>query len=223
MRSGARPAVVRLYDAQETGHHFPELGDKRCGLILLIEGNEKIITAEREVIKEIVSRYGSVDEGEEHVRHWLENRFNVSVASKLFQKGAVLDTIEVSTNWHNAFSTYKVMQNALMSLEGTMLASGHYSHVYPDGAALYLTTVGFPGEDKVGYYKRIWQAAMESCLAENASISHHHGIGLHRGQWMREEHGAGLDLLMRVKQSMDRNEIMNPGKLGIAEVSKWPK
>ncbi len=223
MRAGARPAVVRLYDAQETGHHFPELGDKRCGLILLTEGNEKIVTAEREVIREITARYGAVDEGEEHVKHWLETRFNVSVASTLFQKGAVLDTIEVSTNWHNAYSTYKAMQNALMNLEGTMLASGHYSHVYPDGAALYLTTVGFPGEDKVGYYKRIWQAAMESCLAEKASISHHHGIGLHRGQWMREEHGAGLDLLRIVKKSLDQNEIMNPGKLGVSEVSKWPK
>lgn len=223
MRSGARPAVVRLYDAQETGHHFPDLGDKRCGLILLIEGNEQIVDAEASVIEKIAMAHEAIDEGPEHVEHWLKKRFDVSVASTLFQKGAVLDTIEVSANWHNAYSTYLAMQKALMAVEGTMLASGHYSHVYPDGAALYLTTVGFPGDDKLGFYKRIWKAAMEACLAEGAAISHHHGIGLHRGLWMKDEHGSGLEVLRSIKKALDPNNIMNPGKLGFAEVSKWQK
>lgn len=223
MHSGARPAVVRLYDAQETGHHFPELGEKRCGLIILIEGNRQIVDAEAAVVEKISMEHGAINEGPEHVEHWLKKRFDVSVASTLFQKGAVLDTIEVSTNWHNAHSTYLAMQKALMATEGTMLASGHYSHVYPDGAALYLTTVGFPGEDKIGFYKRIWQAAMEACLAEGAAISHHHGIGLHRGLWMKEEHGAGLGVLRSIKQALDPKGIMNPGKLGLAEVSTWQK
>ncbi|MDW7729782.1 MAG: FAD-binding oxidoreductase [Bacillota bacterium] len=223
MHSGARPAVVRLYDAQETGHHFPELGDKRCGLILLIEGNSKIVDAEAAVIEKIAMAHGAIEEGPTHVEHWLKKRFDVSVASTLFQKGAVLDTIEVSANWHNAHSTYIAMQQALMAVEGTMLASGHYSHVYPDGAALYLTTVGFPGDDKIGFYKRIWQAAMEACLAEGAAISHHHGIGLHRGLWMKDEHGAGLEVLRSIKKALDPNNIMNPGKLGLAEVSTWQK
>ena len=222
MRAGARPAVVRLYDAQETGHHFPALGDKRCGLIILLEGNETITTAERQVIRETALRCGAEEAGEEHVLHWLKTRFDVSVASMLFQKGAVLDTIEVSANWHNAYSTYKAMQNALMATQGTMLATGHYSHVYPQGAALYLTVVGFPGSDPVGYYKKIWQAAMTACLSEGASIGHHHGIGLNRGQWMQSEHGPALDLLKRVKKAFDEQEIMNPGKLGLKEVSKWP-
>jgi alkyldihydroxyacetonephosphate synthase len=50
MRAGARPAVVRLYDSQETGNHFPELGDKRAVLIVLIEGAEAIVDAEAAVL-----------------------------------------------------------------------------------------------------------------------------------------------------------------------------
>jgi len=223
MRDGARPAVVRLYDAQETGNHFPTLGDKRPVLILLIEGSEMIVDAEKAVIEKHLSAHGAEESGPEHAAHWLEKRFDVSVASRLFQKGAVLDTIEVSTNWHNAYSTYLSMQNALMAVEGTMLASGHYSHVYPDGAALYLTTVGFPGDDKLGFYKRIWQAAMKACIAEGAAISHHHGIGLHRGLWMPEEHGAGLDVMRLIKNALDPQGIMNPGKLGLGEVLTWQK
>ncbi len=223
MRAGARPAVVRLYDAQETGNHFPELGDKRCVLILLIEGAAAIVNGEKDVIEECVSARNAEDTGPEHVKHWLETRFNISAASRLLQKGAVLDTIEVTTNWHNAYSTYSAMQEALKDVEGTMLASGHWSHVYPEGAALYITVVGFPGDDKIVYYKKIWQSAMTACLAEGAAISHHHGIGLHRGQWMAEEHGKGLDVLGRIKNALDPHGIMNPGKLGLGEVRKWQK
>jgi alkyldihydroxyacetonephosphate synthase len=64
---------------------------------------------------------------------------------------------------------------------------------------------------------------MESCLAEGAAISHHHGIGLHRGLWMAEEHGAGLDVLRRIKKALDPNGIMNPGKLGLEEMRSWQK
>lgn len=223
MRAGTRPAVVRLYDAQETGNHFPELGDQRSALILLIEGNAKIVDAEAEIIAGYASEQGAEDTGPEHVEHWLETRFNISAASRLLQKGAVLDTIEVTTNWHNAHSTYLAMQKALKGVEGTMLASGHWSHVYPDGAALYMTVVGFPAEDKIAYYKQLWEGAMAACLSEGGAISHHHGIGLHRGRWMAEEHGAGLEVLARVKAALDPHGIMNPGKLGLGEVSKWEK
>lgn len=223
MRAGARPAVVRLYDPQETGNHFPELGDKRPVLVILIEGASEIVQAEAAVIDAVTAKFSAVNEGAQPVEHWLERRFNISAASRLFQKDAVLDTIEVTTNWHNAFSTYRAMQTALLAVEGTMLASGHYSHVYPEGAALYLTVVGFPGADKVAYYKKIWNAAMQACIAEGAAISHHHGIGLHRGLWMEEEHGAGLEVLKRLKKTLDPNGIMNPGKLGLEEVNTWRK
>ena len=223
MQAGTRPAVVRLYDAQETGNHFPELGNKRCVLILLIEGNAEIVETEAAVIKKYVLARKATDTGPEHVENWLEKRFNISVASVLFQKGAVLDTIEVCTNWHNAHSTYLAMQKALLAVEGTLLASGHYSHVYPEGAALYMTTVGFPGDDKLNFYKKIWQASMEACLAEGAAISHHHGIGLHRSLWMAEEHGTGLNVLRRIKEALDPHGIMNPGKLGLEEVRTWQK
>ncbi|MFO7951599.1 MAG: FAD-binding oxidoreductase [Bacillota bacterium] len=223
MRAGTSPAVVRLYDPQETGNHFPELGDKVCALILLIEGAAKIVEAEAAVIDDCALSLGAKNVGSEPVEHWLEKRYNISVASMLFQKGAVLDTIEVTTNWHNAYSTYQAMQEALLQVEGTMLASGHYSHVYPEGAALYLTTVGFPGEDRVSYYKKIWQAAMDACLAEGAAISHHHGIGLHRGNWMAKEHGSAFLVLQKIKSALDPYQIMNPGKLGLGEVQKWQK
>ncbi len=226
MRAGARPAVVRLYDYVETSYHFPETekAEGRCMLVLLIEGNARIVEVEHEVCTSLAREHGGLDCGEQPVEHWLERRFNVSLASKMFRQGAVLDTIEVTSNWHNAFETYKEMQQAMIAVEGVALASGHYSHVYPEGACLYITTMGTPPDgDKTAFYKRLWDAAMDACLSRGAAISHHHGVGLHRGQWMEREHGAALDALRRIKKALDPQGIINPGKLGLEEAKKWPK
>jgi len=64
---------------------------------------------------------------------------------------------------------------------------------------------------------------MESCLALGGAISHHHGVGLHRGLWMAQEHGPTLEALRKIKEAFDPPGIMNPGKLGLDEVKKWRK
>ena len=223
IQAGARPAVVRLYDTAETSHHFPdcEAAAGRVILILLFEGSAGIITAEEKVAADLAREEGGLAAGGEPVERWLETRFDVGLASKLFRQGALVDTIEVSTTWTNAASLYHAMQEALLAVEGTALASGHYSHVYAEGTALYITLVSFPSGDRAEYYRRLWSAAMESCLALGGAISHHHGIGLHRGLWMEQEHGPALQALRRVKDALDPRGIMNPGKLGLGEVEKW--
>ncbi|MGI6601107.1 MAG: FAD-binding oxidoreductase [Dethiobacteria bacterium] len=222
---GARPAVVRLYDSAETALHFSDCQEAagRAILILLFEGDAGIIASEDKLAAEFAREQGAIPAGSEPVKRWLETRFDVGIASKLYRQGAVVDTIEVSTTWTNAAPLYHAMQKAMLEVEGTALASGHYSHVYPEGTALYLTLVGFPSGDKAEYYKRLWNAAMESCLALGGAISHHHGVGLHRGLWMAQEHGPTLEALRKIKEAFDPPGIMNPGKLGLDEVKKWRK
>jgi D-lactate dehydrogenase (cytochrome) len=40
-----------------------------------------------------------------------------------------------------------------------------------------------------------------------------HGIGMGKTQFMRKEHGAGLDVMFSLKRSLDPNWILNPGKI----------
>lgn len=225
MQAGGRPAVVRLYDLDETAGHFPETreAEGRCMLVLLIEGDSTLVSAEVKLAQELALEEKGLDCGEAPVDHWDERRYNVSLSSKMIRQGAVLDTIEVTANWDNAFTVYKNMREALLNVEGTALASGHYSHVYPEGACLYMTICGFAPGDKTEYYKRFWSAAMEACLASGASIGHHHGLGLHRGLWMEEEQGENLKILRRIKQALDPKGIMNPGKLSLEVAEKWQK
>lgn len=40
-----------------------------------------------------------------------------------------------------------------------------------------------------------------------------HGVGLGKARYMAREHGAGLDVMRAIKQTLDPNGILNPGKI----------
>jgi len=40
-----------------------------------------------------------------------------------------------------------------------------------------------------------------------------HGVGIGKRKFMRQEHGASLDVMRRIKNLLDPNGIMNPGKI----------
>jgi len=150
----------------------------------------------------------------------------------------VVDTAEVAASWRALPGLSERVLAALARVPGTLVASVHQSHAYPDGACLYFT---FAGQDPEGrtdgpllgpamawqeaYYRRAWDAAMAVVSAQGAAISHHHGIGLNRGRFMAEALGPAFGVLASVKTALDPDGILNPGKLGLptpfGEVN-WP-
>jgi alkyldihydroxyacetonephosphate synthase len=66
-----------------------------------------------------------------------------------------------------------------------------------------------------GYYAAAWRSVMDAVLARGGAISHHHGIGINRARFMAPALGAGLDVLVAIKDALDPRGILNPGKLGL--------
>ena len=93
----------------------------------------------------------------------------------------------------------------------------HFSHAYPEGCSIYFTfaAAGLTPKDAEQAHARVWSDAMEACLRAGGTISHHHGIGASRARWMPEEHGNSLALMRALKEEIDPQNIMNPGKLGL--------
>ncbi|MDY6916603.1 MAG: FAD-binding oxidoreductase [Chloroflexota bacterium] len=212
LRADARPPVVRIFDHAESERYFEEIGSK-VTVIFICEGEPELVALEGAIIKRIAEDNGGQSAGEKPVDIWLEKRFDIGLGPVLMQHGGVVDTIEVISLFKDAAKLYHDMVASMQAVEGAVSVSGHYSHFYREGACLYITFVGFP-KDLFPYYRDTWVAATEATLRNNGSISHHHGIGYWRMQFMEREHGAsGLDLLRRIKSALDPNGILNKGKL----------
>lgn len=216
MRTGLRPAVIRLYDPLESLRNFGErVTQGKCALVFVFEGLARLVDLEVEVAAEVLADFPHRDLGPEPGRHWLAHRNDVSGLPKFMSQGLVVDTLEVAATWDRLPALYRAVTERMSAATGVVSVSVHSSHAYTQGANLYVTFLAF-GPDAVAaesVYRNAWAAAMRACLEAGGTISHHHGVGLQRVPWMPAEHGPALEVLRRLKAALDPKGLLNPGKL----------
>ena len=67
------------------------------------------------------------------------------------------------------------------------------------------------------------QLALEEAIEEllrlvqqsGGSMEYTHGVGVKLAPLMVEEHGYGLQVMRQIKQALDPNNVLNPGKMGL--------
>ena len=231
LRRGATPAVLRLYDATESGRSFDQ-PDTNV-LIVLDEADPELVDATLAVVDDECRTADHLDVS--LVQRWLGHRNDVSALAPLWRSGIVVDTVEVSARWSALPGLYRSVLDALHGVEGTLVASSHQSHAYTDGACLYFTFAGRPPDplaagvaDDAGgegrrarrrwvdrYYRRAWDEVTAATVRAGGAISHHHGVGINRARFLPDALGAGFEVLASVKGALDPRGILNPGKLGL--------
>jgi alkyldihydroxyacetonephosphate synthase len=212
LRRGATPAVLRLYDPVE-GNRSYQTGELSV-LLVLDEGEPSLVDATMEVVQEECETALALDV--DLVERWMGHRNDVSQLEKLISGGLVVDTMEITGPWSALPGIYAEAVDAIKAVPGTLAASAHQSHAYPEGACLYFTFAGKPEPTaKDAYYRAAWDAGTRAVLARGGSLSHHHGVGINRARFMEEALGAAHGTLIAVKAALDPNGILNPGKLGL--------
>ncbi|MCU0269053.1 MAG: FAD-binding oxidoreductase [Acidimicrobiales bacterium] len=212
LRRGATPAVLRVYDAVEAQRSYGMVDT--AVVLVLDEGDPPLVAATMQVVAE-ECRSGQ-ELPAELVERWLEHRNEFALLEALISKGYVVDTMEITGAWASLPDIYHETVAAISGVDGVLAASAHLSHSYSDGACLYFTFAGKPDhDDKDRFYRDVWDAGTRAVLARGGALSHHHGVGLNRARFMREALGPALDTLVSIKQSLDPNGILNPGKLGL--------
>jgi alkyldihydroxyacetonephosphate synthase len=210
LQRDAHPAVMRLYDEAESARHFDVEG---CALVVLDEGDGRFVTSTLQVVAEECAGSQMLDN--HLVEHWLERRNDVSALAPLWERGLVVDTIEVSGPWAVLPALHERVKAALSSLDGMIVVSVHQSHAYLDGACLYFTFAGQPNGDVNDFYRRAWDLAMDEVINLGASISHHHGIGRNRARFVSRALGGAFAVLASMKEVLDPQHLLNPGVLGL--------
>ena len=224
LQRGATPAVLRLYDATEADRSY-QTGDRHV-LLALDEGDRGLVDGVMTVVLEECVDAGAEVLDREIVGRWLEHRNDVSALEALISRGYVVDTMEIAARWRDLPTIYGEATQAIQAVNGTLVASGHLSHSYPDGACLYFTFAGQTDpDDREAYYRAAWDAGTRAVLTAGGALSHHHGVGLNRARFVREALGEAFDVLAAVKAALDPHGILNPGKLGLPDpfgAVAWP-
>ncbi|MEZ0345815.1 MAG: FAD-binding oxidoreductase [Infirmifilum sp.] len=209
MLSWVTPAVARLYDKDDSAARFH---DPRDILLLIVEeSEEELLRAKVSIIERIVARHGGSRVGEEYVEKWLRTRFDViSELKKLVVPlNLWFDTIETAATWSRLPAVYFEFKRRVKDVDGVYAVLAHASHFYTTGACIYFTLTYEASEE---VYWRMWREAMKTLLETGATISHHHGVGLLRREWVSEEIGNALEYFRRVKKAWDPQGLSNPGK-----------
>jgi alkyldihydroxyacetonephosphate synthase len=210
MQRDARPAVLRLYDEIESKRSFDV---ETCALVVLDEGDAHLVDATMRIVDEECASATNLDPS--LVATWLGHRNDVGALAPLWERGYVVDTIEVAGRWVTLAPTRRAVLDALRSLPGLSVASVHQSHAYLDGACLYFTFAARPDDDAIGFYRRAWDGVTHEVLRRGGVLSHHHGVGHNRARFVPEALGSSFGILRDLKGLLDPDNIMNPGVLGL--------
>jgi len=217
LREQIYPAVIRIYDQFETMRHFPDIENAKDKVmaIFVCEGNPNLVDLEESITREKSEKNSGVDCGVHPVEHWFETRFRITETSAMPPYKIVFDTIEVASLWENALDIYHSVLKSMKQLQGVIMITAHVSHFYSNGVGIYFSFGGVPAKEQsdLEFYQKCWDTIIKAVLDAGGSIAHHHGIGINRSHWMESEWGGSMDTLKKIKNILDPNNILNPGKI----------
>lgn len=225
-----RPSVMRLYDAPESAQRtagIAAFAERPILAILKFSGPRVLAQAEATLARDTCLAHNAVEADDAPYRHWEETRYQ-SYSIKWQTAGYCMDTCEVTGNWHALPQMHARMHDAVHALHPEMHFGAHWSHIYPEGACQYMTirVPPMPHADAMALHREAWSRMERICLELGGSIAHHHGVGVFRNEWLREELGTGLEMLQILKDGIDPHNLLNPGKVGLraaAGAMAWPK
>lgn len=214
LQQDLRPQVLRLYDPEDSLLQGEFEG---CLLVGASAGPEMVARAEAEVLASTLEAAGAMPLGKEPWERWLRHRFDLSadrLREMLEPPGAYLDTIEVAGTWSVLSGLYQEVKAHLAAT--SQLALCHFSHASGQGACAYFTFAGSAPDEAAAEatYLEAWRGAMEATLAAGGTITHHHGVGRVRAQWVRPEMAGWWPVWEAIRHALDPAASMNPGAVG---------
>ncbi len=228
------PDVARLSDEEETRLSLLMAGSQGallrrylslrglndpCLLITGWDGDAQSVSRRRDPVRRLLRAHGAISLGKRPGAAWRKHRFDSPyLRDPLIDRGVLVETLETAATWERLHGLRHDVVAALqreLTVDGrTPLVGAHVSHVYPEGASLYITAMGLLGPDPVATWSRAKAAACEVLMSSGATITHHHAVGTDHAPWLEREIGSrGIAALRALRREMDPQGILNPGKL----------
>jgi alkyldihydroxyacetonephosphate synthase len=203
---------------------------------VVFEGSAEEVAYQENVFYRIAKAHGGMKGGAKNGERGYQLTFGIAYIRDLtFSHWAIAESFETSVPWSRALSLYERVRERVRrehearGLPGNPFFTGRITQVYSSGVCIYFY-LGFYCKgvaDPVRQYAEMEHAAREEILAAGGSLSHHHGVGKIRQDFLGEIYSPGsLEFMRRVKQAVDPENLFganNHGANGAVSLSAEPQ
>jgi alkyldihydroxyacetonephosphate synthase len=204
--------------------------ERMTAATLLFEGDADEVAMQERKLYAIAAKYGGTKAGETNgVRGYFLTYMIAYLRDLGFQYKFIAESFETTVPHANVYQTCervkaKIFQVAKENgVKYKPFVSCRVTQLYDTGAAIYFY-FGFIWHglsNPVDVYSTIEHAARAEILAQGGTISHHHGVGKLRAQFMPETVGeTGVAVLKAMKHAVDPQNVFAVGNLVFGEESK---
>ena len=214
---GVPLARVELLDkaAVHASNLYSKLTLRETPLLLFeFHGSVAGVKEQAELVQELAKECGGMDfewaeRTEDRNRLWTA-RHNAYFAGLQLRPGCRSNTTDVCVPISRLA---ECIDQTTTELEAASFPTTIVGHV-GDGNFHVLMLLDPNNEAEWAESERINHNIVQRALAADGTCTGEHGIGLHKMQFMAQEHGEDvLDLMRTIKRSFDPNNILNPGKV----------
>jgi alkyldihydroxyacetonephosphate synthase len=212
----------RLVDLADRGLNAVGYKEGRCLLIFAVTGHRKEVSQARAQAMSIFRAHGGLPAISAVGEMWNKSRFlSPYLRNTLWEAGYAVDTLETAVSWASVAKLHTEiiddMRAASQAAGEQLLVFAHLSHIYRDGASIYVTFIfrrhADPEETLQGW-RSLKESASQTIVRNGATISHQHGVGMDHAPYLKAEKGPlGMEILSQVCRQLDPKGMLNPAKL----------
>lgn len=209
----ARVELVDEESIRQVNRHDEMDFEEKPTLFLEFHGNEAGLKQDVEFTTELMNDAGCQSiqfETETAARnHLWEARHNLAysyIHSNPGKKMMVTDVCVPISELSGA------IHHAREQLESVGLVGGILGHV-GDGNFHALVMVDMEDEKEVELSNQFNESIVHYALSKNGTCTGEHGVGIGKQKYQEAEHGEAYNAMKLIKQALDPNNILNPGKI----------
>ncbi|EFC42211.1 predicted protein [Naegleria gruberi] len=190
-------------------------------------GTQEEVDRQQKIIYDITSKYGGLKAGAEAgSRGYLLTYVIAYLRDYGFNYYFMAESFETSVPWSNIVPMIKKVEERVKEsakkkgVPSVPWVSARVTQTYETGACVYFY-YGFIFRglsDPIKVFSEIESEARDEILLQGGSLSHHHGIGKLRREWMNEVvRDQGVDILKGLKQKIDPHNLFGNGNMGLTQ------
>jgi alkyldihydroxyacetonephosphate synthase len=201
--------------------------ERMTACTLVFEGSAEQVAAQEKRTYALAKRHGGRAGGAENGRRGYLLTFSIAyLRDWIMNHWLIAESFETSVPWSQALSLCQNVKRRVLEecrkhgIPGTPFVTCRVSQLYDTGVCIYFyVAFYFKGmEHPSETYAEIERAARDEVLRSGGSLSHHHGVGKLRREFLPRVASPGVLAFAReTKQAVDPHNVFGAGNQAFGE------